>query len=208
MATPTQALIRASAQLQGNFKTTDTRLTTSAWLDIVNRALRQIALDHDWYWLLANETLTLTAGTATVAPGAATYLRTRTLTHNDVGTPLYLREISELDRVTRTGRPIIYAVDNSTINVKPIPDSAYVLVHRYVKSETVMTGDSDVPLIPMEMSEGVILYATKLAFEFIRDTDKAKAAEADYAKWLRRAQDNNARTAEPFRPRIRPGSLF
>lgn len=208
MATITLAQIRTAAQNQGAFKTTDTRLTSAAWTDIINRALRQIVLEHDWYWLRSSETLTLTAGTATVAPGSTAFLRTLSLTHTDVGTPLSLRDVTELDRITQSGRPVLYDVDNATIVVAPIPDWAYTLKHRFIRSETPLSSDSDTPLLPLEMSEGLILYAVQLAFEFIRDTEKALAAEKQFSKWLRRIEDNNARSREPFRVRVRPGSLF
>lgn len=207
MATTTLAAVRTAAQNQGNFKTTDTRLTTTTWAEIINRALRQIALDHDWFWLLTNETLTTVPGTSTLAP-AATFLRTKSITHNDVGTPLTLREISELDRITTAGRPILYTVENSTISVKPVPDAAYTLMHRFVRTEIVLAADGDSPLIPLEFSEGLILYATKLAFEFIHDTTKALEASKEYTAWLNRSSDNNARSREPFQARVRPGSLF
>lgn len=207
MATTTLALIRASSISQGGFKSTDTRLTTAVWLDIINRSLRQTALDNDWYWLRSSETLTTTAGTGTLTPGA-TFLRTRSITHQDVGTPLALRDVSELDRITTQGRPVLYDVDNSTMIVRPIPDRAYLLTHRFIRTEVVLAADGDSPLLPLEMSEGVILYAVMLAHEFIRDQAQAAQARTGYTSWLRRVTNNSARSLEPFHIRVRPGSLF
>lgn len=207
MATITLAQIRAAAQLHGNFQTTDTKLTTSNWTSIINRALRQITLEHDWFWLRTSETLTCTAGTATLTPGTG-FLRTLSLTHTDTGLPLSLKDSSELDRITRTGRPVYYDIDNATILISPNPDAAYTIKHRFIRVETVLSADGDVPLIPLEMSEGLILYAVQLAFESIKQHTDALATAKEYGKWLQRTTDQNARSREPFSIRVRPGGLF
>lgn len=209
MATITLLQLRSAIQDQGNFKTTDTRLTSTALTSIVNRALRQVALDHDWFWLRVNETLNTVAGTSTITLGGTTpFLRLMSLTHQDVGTPLMLREVGELDRITTAGRPILYSIENSTLIVKPTPDRVYAMTHRFIRPEIVLVADGDTPLCPLEFAEGVILYGLKLAHQFIQQTDKATAAKADYASWLNRATDNNARSREPWRVRVRPGSMF
>lgn len=208
MSTITLAELRGAAQLAGNFKTTDALLTTANWTKLINRALRQITNDSDWYWLRSSETLTLTAGTRTKAPGSSLYLRTLSLTHDDNGTPLSLRDVSEIDRILTVGRPLLYDIDNATIVMAPIPDVAYTITHRFIKSEVALSGDSDTPLIPAEMAEGLILYSVMLGHQAAQNSEKAVDAEKAYRTWLRRTLDQNARSREPFRPRVRPGSLF
>lgn len=208
MSTITLAELRGAAQLAGNFKTTDVLLTSANWTKLINRALRQITNDSDWYWLRSSETLTLTAGTRTKAPGSSLYLRTLSLTHQTSGTPLALRDVSELDRILTVGRPLLYDVDNATIVVAPTPDVDYAVTHRFIKSEVALSGDSDTPLMPAEMSEGLIVYSVMLAHQAAQNSEKAIEAEKAYRSWLRRTTDQNARSREPFRARVRPGSLF
>lgn len=208
MAGVALSVLRAKVRLRTNSVSTDTRLTDAVLLGTINDALRQVTLEQDWPWLLTEETITTVAADGSY-PVPADYLRTFSIVDNTTGLALEPRSAIEMDQYqVLTGTPSAYHSYGDAILLGPLPAQARTYRHRYVQIENVLATDADTALIPVEFSEGVVEWASRLAFTYIRDSAKAAEAEAGYYAWLSRIRDNMKRTKQPIRPRVRPGAWF
>lgn len=211
MATITLAQLRSKLRNRLNSKTTDTRLTDANLNEVINEALRLVSLDADWWWLETLHTLSVVTGQETYTVGTdipSDYQRTVSITHVDTGEPLGHRRASELDRFVIAGRPALYDSYGTTVVIKPTPNGSFSLRHRYIRDESLLSSDSDTPLTPLEYSKGVIEKAAAIAFDYIHDVERNAEAQKNYADWMIHVRDNNQRSREPVRIRVRPGSLW
>ncbi|HYF46988.1 MAG TPA: hypothetical protein VD926_12300 [Acidimicrobiales bacterium] len=203
------AALKTRIRDRAGLTTSDSLVTSAVLLRLINAGLNTIALEADWPWLRVKTTLTTVAGTDEVSPPSL-WLRTISLTHADTGEPLVRRHIKVLDRVPSTtqGRPYLYAVDGGKLTLRYTPNGAYSLVHRYVKSETELVADEDVPLLPEAYSQGLVEWCAAKALTMKKETERAQEAKMDYGAWLKRARDNINQGREPLRVEVRPGSEF
>ncbi len=187
---------------------TDSKFTSAVRTQLINDALQQICLDHDWPWLLTSETISTVAATATYNLPTR-HLRTASIVDATIGRALNKMSLIEMDQVitTYTARPTIYHI-GAVITLRSVPDAVYALTHRYYIAEAALASGSDTPLIPEVFSRGVIEQAAVLAFSEAKDIERSLAADAAYTRWLKRAQDNAMRSREPGRIRVRPGGWF
>lgn len=202
---PTLATLRQKVIDRANLKSTDTRLTTTVLNRIINDALSQVSMEHAWPWLQTSASIVTVAGTSSYAV-PADYIQTHSLVQTDIGAPLVQRATLELDQIIASGRPSTYAIYGTSVLLKPIPDGAYTISHRYIKAEPALVADGDVSLIPEVYSRGAVEWAAMLAFQEIKDEVSALSAEKNYRSWLNRVSDNVRSSREPMRVRVRPGS--
>jgi hypothetical protein len=74
--------------------------------------------------------------------------------------------------------PILWYYFDDTVKVFPTPDQAFTVRLRYVKTPTELSGDSDVPEIPSEFQELLVLGAFRRALEFNDNYDQAVVIQA------------------------------
>lgn len=203
MTTLTQFI--AEVRSAGNFATDDTRITDAVVTREINRALKRIALVHDWPWLQVEGTVNVVANTNTYAL-PADFLRLISLRHTDTAENLYIRSIQELDQYLGTSRPMAFAVWGGNIVLAATPNGTYTLKLRYIKQETVLVAGSDTPVIPSYWDEGVIEAAVVQLLRISMRMDEATAAEERFQTWLRETQDNIRQTRGTPRVRVRRGS--
>ncbi len=179
----------------------------------INESNHIIEQESDWPWLEVQETITMTAGTATYTPGGTAtpnlWLRTRFIS-NDFGEVVewYSYE-SLLDRWrnTTTGKPIEWAMYGDTIHFAPVPDSAYAYTHYYQRMEPDLVNPLDTPIMPPTYHNAIIEYASYLGFRASRETDRANEAFQAYTDRLTRMKERAKRRVDlPGRVRVRPGS--
>lgn len=179
----------------------------------INAAIRQYAAARLWPWLDTVETITTAGGTDTYTPGAngtGTWVSTDdlVLTADDgIVFTLNRHDRSVLDdwTVTERARPEVFAVSADQIVLRPIPDRAYTLTHRYQRAEKVLVSDTDVPYLPDAYADAVVDLATVLALGRSKEDNRAVAAAARYSQWLDMMDDNRRRGRKPSRVRVRPG---
>ncbi len=98
----------------------------------------------------------MTSGTAGYAV-PADWARTRFL-RRDLRFPLRSFSLEEL--YTRwtddasSGPPTEFAIDEDAIVLRPTPDDSYTLTHGYQKTEPVLAGDSETPILPVRYHYG------------------------------------------------------
>lgn len=188
----------------------DTLMSSDKVGRFVNLALHEIEAQHPWSWLQKSETLTTAAGTETVTPAAD--WRFTTELRNNQGRNLERYSMTDLNdrwmplgNNTTQGPPIEWAVWQSTIYLRPIPDGVYTLTHYYLRSEVDLAGDTDTPLIPDALSGAVIEYASYLAFRRERNDPRAAECLKAYQVWEQRMQRWEQPFTTPGRVRVRPG---
>ena len=202
----------ASVRTRMGSPTTDGFFTDAMILDMLNEALMAIATEGDWPWLQATTTFTTVAGTATYDPTVATnWMKTRALTIDgyDSMQLLNFKEIRE--KVTSAqGTPEFYAVFNELINLRPVPNAVFTVIHDYYKYEPLLVNPGDQPILPAQFRMAIVEYAVYLAHMRQSDTSRysnsAAAALSSYKDWLMRMADHRRRTTGGVRIRVRPGS--
>lgn len=175
--------------------------------EFINAALKHVQMQADWPWMVGNVSFSTVSGTSTYAV-PADWLRTHSLVASDVGDPLHLRTVGELDEVIYQGRPRIYVIDQEQIYLKPIPDGVYPIQHRYYSVEPLLVAGTDTPKIPVQFDDGIIEYAAFLALRYLRQEDRSKMALEGYQEWLKVTLDNGRRQRDQFRIRVRPGAML
>lgn len=203
----TLAEFRANLRTSGNFPTNDTRITDAVVNREVNRALKRIALLHDWPWLQAERTI-ITAASQRSYALPDDFLRLLSIRHDGESNTLWLRSIQEVDDIVGEGKPQVFAVWGGKISFGSTPSGEYTLKMRYVSQENVLVNDSDTPLIPAYWEDGVYEAALVELHRQARQLDESGLAESRFTTWLTESQDNIRQTRGSARVRVRPGSLI
>lgn len=207
MASATLADLRTRLLHRISGSANDLGLTSTQLVEFVNAAIKHVQMVADWPWMIGLQTFNTVAGQRNY-PVPTDWLRTHTLTAMDVGDPIHLRTVGEIDEVIFQGRPRIYVIDQEQIYIAPIPDGAYPLQHRYYSTEALLVADGDQPKIPVQFDEGVIEYAAVLGLRYLRQEDRSKMAQLGFDNWVKVTQDNARRTRETLRVRVRPGAMI
>lgn len=204
----TLAEYRAQIRSIGNFPANDTRITDAVINREINRALKRIAMIHDWPWLQTEKTIITSASRASYAL-PDDFLRLISLRFTDTTVPVNLTQRSkqEVDAVPGLGQPHIYSIWSGNVKLAPTPSGTYTLCLSYISQESALTNDSDVPLIPDYWNNGVIDGALVELLRTAARTDEAALSEQRFEQWVTETQDNVRQSREPVRIRVRPGSM-
>lgn len=192
---------------------TDGQFTSTVITDFLNDALKQIATERDWPWLVSSESRSTVASQSYVNPGESTTAWTGTenviITVGTDTWPLMARRYDELldeYQTTTPGQPEAWAVKFERIELRPIPDAVYTLTHIYTKADKVLVSGSDEPFLPSAYSPALCDLATVLCLNRSKEDPRAISALARYERWLRSISDNRRRLRRPGRIRVRAGS--
>jgi hypothetical protein len=196
----------------GQFRSALDRLTgvgmdATAQTEWVNAAVQAIGSDRAWPWLDEVATVTTVAGTAGYAL-PADWQSTRGVASN--GRTYYPVSVRSGDGSWDDWRDTLsfgFAVEDGQLVLYPTPaESGVAVTHRYVRTEPVLSSDSDTPLLPSRFHWAVVHYAAALIFDRMGQMPQAAAQRAEYDKWRRSMLDDLTRTRGPHRIRVRPGS--
>jgi hypothetical protein len=176
--------MRTSVRYRLGVPSTDSFYTDAILTETINEALRWYTVQWDWPWLEKSETLTTVNGTATVSP-AADYSATIAIV-DSTGVALERKPIEELLRMGTGTAAIVryYSVVSGTLHFRPVPNANLSPVHYYRASETVLSGNSDVPLMPSQYHEAIVEYATAIALERRGATAEAAARREFANTWV------------------------
>jgi hypothetical protein len=197
--------LRSTLRSLGNFPAADTRITDAVIDREINRALKRIAMVHDWPWLQKVRTI-ITAADLGEYPIPTDFLRALSVR---IGTRnLYLRSPQEKDQDSRTGQPTAWTIWAGRFEVAPMPDGEYEIEVRYIRQENVLVQDTDAPLIPDYWEDGLLDAALSALLLMVARPDEAGLAESRFQTWIRETQDNIQQTRGAPRVRVRPGSQW
>lgn len=174
----------------------------AALTEVVNEAVQAIAAEGDWPWLEEYSSLVLTPGTGSYAM-PSDWQRTRSVTINGEEVPFV--SVRDLD-----SEPTFYGYSTSgdALTISPTPSTAQTVRMRYLASENVLAGDSDVPKLPVQYHGAVVAYAVA---EVHRRRGNNKAADTymeAFEGWVDRIRRGIVRSTGPRRIRVRAGSAL
>jgi hypothetical protein len=190
----------------------DSFSTDQALTDILNEALQAYSVEYDWPWLEATTTITTVANTETYSV-PTDWARTQVITPTS-DYPLRLISLNEARQRNQVGGllgalyPDAYTIARELVMLSPIPQSALVYKHDYIKVEPVLVGNTDTPVIPTQFVYSVIAKACALASLRGGDHQSALGWDAQYSQWLVRMRDNRRRSTAFPSIRVRPGSMI
>jgi len=176
----------------------DTSYDPSATKNFINDAQNDIFNEYRLPFMEATQDYTLTVGAADITNGSG--LPTNfvipidiTLTSTGYEKGLPIRDVREMDALHPdyenstlypSGTPSEAYKYAQTIKVFPEPNLAYTLTLRYYKRPTILTSDSDIPSLPSEFEEMLVLGAAYRVLQAKDNYDQAGVLENKYHELL------------------------
>lgn len=197
--------LRNTLRSLGDFASGDTRISDTVVNREINRALRRIAMRHDWPWLQAKRDVITVDGLDEYSL-PQDFLRLVTLDRPDVQLALYLRSPREIEKYRPAGPPIVYAIYGGKLVIPTL--GGYTLRLRYIKQENVLTQDTDAPLIPDYWNDGIYHAALAELNKIVKAVDLAGVNEQRFGQWVKETQDNIQQSEASPRIYNRPGGFL
>lgn len=176
----------------------DTSFSSSETIDYINDTLNDIYNEYRLPFMEATQTYTLTANVSDITNGSGlpdNFVQAIDLLLTSQGREKVLRyrDVREIDAKTpdsddTTAHPanvprewFNYA---ETIRVHPVPNDAYTVTLRYYKKPTMLDSDSDVPELPSEFEELLVLGAAYRIMQVKDNYDQAGILQNKYDELL------------------------
>lgn len=186
----------------------DTSFSTAEIKNFINDTQRDVFNEYRLPFMQATQDYTLTAGTSDITSGdglPANFVQALDLTLDANGNQHYVtfKDIRELDKTNpNPGDSTAYANNlpqyaykyGSTINLFPAPAGAYTALLRYYKKPTDLSEDADIPEIPSEFEELLVVGASYRVFQVKDNYDKAGILENKYMELLSKLASRYSQT--------------
>lgn len=188
-------------------KLDDSGFSSSILTDFANDTQRELFNSHFFQFMEDSQTFVLTPGTADIGT-LPTNLQlpinlriSSPAAMSKVLQPITADEYDELynsNAVSTQGTPTQWIPFESAISVYPIPSSAITLTMRYYKVPTELSNSTDVPEIPVEFQEILVLGMLKRALEYNDSYDQSAFIDAKMARLI----DDMSRRYSPLSSRV------
>lgn len=164
-------------------KLDNTNFDTSKLNQFINDGIRDILNTRRFVFMEAETSLTTTAATddlSTLPTDFQVPLSLRIYSPTNNSTLLTYMEYEDFDTMMPNPNlvgqtiPFSWYIFNRVPKVYPFADNVYTIKMKYVKKPTELTVDADIPEIPEEFSEVVVLAGYKRALEHDDDYDQAQ----------------------------------
>lgn len=137
----------------------DNRVNNTTIYLSINAALRRMANDFDWPWLITSETFTLSSGT-TDHSVPADFQRTMWIAVPDDGFEITNTQRRALIKYAPArAYPRYFSTEGRVVKFAPTTNRDLVIEHQYVRNENQLNSDSDEPLCPDDAIDVIVLYA-------------------------------------------------
>lgn len=196
----------------------DTGFSSSTVLDLINDAQNDVCNEYRFPFMQTFQNYTLTADDEDITSGSglpAAFVQALNLTVTSSGYERVIPIVSydEVDEnfpdPTDTTRhpanvPQVGYYADGTLNVYPVPNTAYTVKLTYYKKPTLLTADGDVPEIPSEFQEILVLGAAFRALQIKDNYDQAGILQNAYDEKLQKlaVKYNQVQVGTPNRIRI------
>ena len=196
-----------SVRFQLGLAAADQVLSDEVVLWALNGALRSIATDKDWPWLLADpQTDTTVADTPTfLLPENHTRTSTLKIDGRVIEPATHIAIASSADD---TGHPAFYAIEANAVRLYPTPDGAYAIVHAYYRSEPELVLVTDSPLLPDAYSEALVYEAAVKAAIRTNRLERLQTLREAASLERKKMVDNYVRASKPGRIRKTRDSIW
>lgn len=164
------------------------------------------------------QTYTLTPDVSDISNGAglpANYVQALDITLTSSGRESVLQyvDVREIDNlypdpddtsINPSGQPTKWYFYADTIKVFPVPDEAYTLSLRYFKKPTLLSSDADVPELPSQFEEILVVGAAYRVLQVKDNYDQAAILQNKYDEILQKlvVKYSQAQVGSPIRMRI------
>jgi hypothetical protein len=159
----------------------DTSFDTATSNQFINDGQRDILNSRRFTFMEAEASLTTTLGSSALT-GLPSDFQVPITLRNITSYPKLLTYIEYDDfdggipdpSIVSNGVPAAWYIFANVPAIYPSADGTYTIKMRYLKKPTELTADIDVPEVPEEFSEVLVLAAYKRALEFNDENDKAQ----------------------------------
>ena len=176
----------------------DTGYSSSEIKNYINDTQNDIFNEYRLPFMETTQDYTLAAGVSDITNGSAlptNYVQAidLTLTSGGAESVLVYKDIKEIDTtypdpddtVTNpSGIPRYWYYYAQTIRVYPAPVAAYTVTLRYYKKPTLLSSDSDVPQVPSQFEEILVVGAAYRVLQVKDNYDQAGILENKYGELL------------------------
>ena len=195
----TAANLIISIRNRVNLATDDARVTDANLLDFINSAIQDCEAQKEWPWREHSENISVTNGDNTYVP-AADWKTTLSLTLDDPPAVLQRRTWKWTRRLAWNnlkGTPVYYTDHGGTLFLYPVPDAAYTMHHRFLKTVGVLGSTSASVASPDWFDQVIVTKASSYVAQKLRDSELYQMLETQYKQQIKGFADDVSRTYEP-----------
>lgn len=196
----------------------DTGYSSTEIKNYINDAQNDVFNEYRLPFMQSTQTYTLTANVSDITNGVGlptNYVQALNLTLTSAGRESVLpyRDVTSVDdlypdpddtTINPTGPPILWYYYNDTIKVYPVPNTAYTVSLQYYKKPTELDSDADIPEIPSEFQELLVLGAAYRVLQVKDNYDQAGVLQNKYDEILQKlvVKSSQPQVGTPMRMRI------
>lgn len=167
--------------------TTNAVRTDAEWLDNINAAYREFVQATRWPSLVATASVTVLAGTRSIAAGA-TATQGGIVAVFDGTTPLDPQPADLPAKqvrfmVDQPSVPLWYRLDGNNVTVLPAPAANRVLTLHYMQAPVALTA-ADTPAIPETYHDALVAGALARAYRDDGSIELAQAYDAEFDRYV------------------------
>lgn len=167
----------------------DNRVNNTSVYIAINTALRRLAKDFDWGWLITSETFTLSSGESSQEV-PEDWLRTLWITAPDHGFEIRnTQRRAMLKWAPVRGFPRYFSTEGRVITFAPTTNRDLEIEHQYVREEVQLEDDTDEPLCPDSYIDIIVLYAAIVIATKLRDAVILGALKQELEDWKNRDKE-------------------
>ena len=193
------SVLITSVRNRVNISADDARLTDANILDFLNAAMQDCESQREWPWRETLATISVSADDNTYTPGND-WKTTLSITLDDPPTTLQRRTWKWTRRLawsTLTGVPTYYTDHAGILYIYPIPDAAYTLHHRYLKTVADLGSTSAEVISPNWFDPVLVTKTASYVAQKLRDSELYQMLETQYKQQIKAFSDDVSRTYEP-----------
>lgn len=196
----------------------DTGYSSTEVKNYLNDTQNDVFNEYRLPFMQATQSYTLTAGVSDITDGSglpSNYVQALDLTLTSLGREkvLTFMDVAAVDAtypdpddttVNPRGAPDKWYNYASTVKVFPVPDSAYTVSLRFYKKPTILSSDADIPELPSEFEELLVMGAAYRVLQVKDNYDQAGILQNKYDEILQKlvAKYSQAQVGTPQIMRI------
>lgn len=176
----------------------DSSYSTTEITDYINDTQNDVFNEYRLRFMQTTQNYTLASGVADITNGSGlptNFVQAYDIfiTSSGLESKLQYKTFQEIDQLypdptdttsNPAGIPIYWYVYGDTIRVYPAPNSAYTVTMRYLKKPTILDADADVPELPSEFEEVLVMGAAYRVMQTKDNYDRAAIMENKYMELL------------------------